>query len=576
MDQHQEEEDEKLYKHTNHQEFNIHDKFSGSVNDSGRILSNIRNRQQQSTSIPKSSNNKLMNEYLTYNAMNFDTKRNRTKYSSKSRDNYSSLSSRTNNKDTSIDKINSRVSVAKNASCTNLPQYTIQSKSFNEKSLHPKQEKLPNNRCKFTNFKDTPQDTAPPSIPRTLNTISPTPSSHPNYKPSHHNLKTTKSHKFFTKIPSTSQTSQISKRAPIPPDPQSQSPQNPPPASTQPSKPPCSVNPLPTTTSRHPSSYLEGIKKSFVNHFSTKTPCSPQKDSHPPKPKASKNHLTKQPTKILNVKNKKGTSCAKLMNDQARYEGGLAGIGNLETRNPRKTSKSKKKYLKTMIRNKLKRAERLIEGSRSTREKLNKTPITNTSPKYLRMSDISTTSHNPQKSTSKDPKPKKTKKYTRLSGYDLPHKSNLRDPNRMPAHSKPNLIYSTSYKTLETVNSLLKTFKKKAKLPSKSSRSERQASSKHGKGNKTDRSNQLSKGKKKLKIKKYDLISPDSSKRGLDQVNKSNKVTKIYPNSKNSMKSFITTKSRKKMVGVKSISEMLKSTTHHFSKKDFTKMSSIK
>jgi len=66
-------------------------KFSGNNNDSGRILANIRNKNLKSskTPVPSTSGKIIMKEFLTYNAVNFDAKLNRKKYSSKSREKYS-------------------------------------------------------------------------------------------------------------------------------------------------------------------------------------------------------------------------------------------------------------------------------------------------------------------------------------------------------------------------------------------------------------------------------------------------------------------------------------------------------
>lgn len=81
-----------FYKRPKDGQHKIHDKKSGSYSDSEYVLANIRNKQN--TNKPKHGNSKLMKDYMTYNAINFDYKKDKAKNSSKSREKLSSLSSR--------------------------------------------------------------------------------------------------------------------------------------------------------------------------------------------------------------------------------------------------------------------------------------------------------------------------------------------------------------------------------------------------------------------------------------------------------------------------------------------------
>jgi hypothetical protein len=82
-----------LYKHPREGYHKVHDKLSGSLSDSGYILANIQNKHSTNKSKKKSGqvNGKLMKDYMTYNAVNFDYKKDRK--SSKSREK-SGISSR--------------------------------------------------------------------------------------------------------------------------------------------------------------------------------------------------------------------------------------------------------------------------------------------------------------------------------------------------------------------------------------------------------------------------------------------------------------------------------------------------
>lgn len=99
MDEQQEHEQEQvnLVKYpveTNHK---IHDKLSGSHSDSGLILANIRKKTiakaKKYRKAPEAKN-EMMQEYMTYKAINFESKRIKNSARSSSREKVTSLSSR--------------------------------------------------------------------------------------------------------------------------------------------------------------------------------------------------------------------------------------------------------------------------------------------------------------------------------------------------------------------------------------------------------------------------------------------------------------------------------------------------
>lgn len=99
MDEQQEHEEEQinLVKYPVEANHKIHDKFSGSLSDSGQIHANIRKKTttkvKKYTQLPNSKN-EMMEEYMTYKAINFESKRVKNSVRSSSREKISSLSSR--------------------------------------------------------------------------------------------------------------------------------------------------------------------------------------------------------------------------------------------------------------------------------------------------------------------------------------------------------------------------------------------------------------------------------------------------------------------------------------------------
>ena len=123
----QQHEDHPMSIYNNDQDFHHKNKFSGSLSDSGQILANIRNKHFNNIKQvkKKKKENKIMKEYMTYNAVNFDPKANRKAFSSHSRENRSITSSRSMPKGNSSSLTNSGKKFGSKS--------VIKNKSFNNK-----------------------------------------------------------------------------------------------------------------------------------------------------------------------------------------------------------------------------------------------------------------------------------------------------------------------------------------------------------------------------------------------------------------------------------------------------------